>query len=57
MATDLSLQVIPKQMAYLQVVGRPGKRRADVLPAIIMSVAIVLATLFVLVSGWVMMKG
>ena len=57
MATDLSLQVIPKQMAYLQVVGRPSKRRADVLPAVIMSVGIVLATLFVLVSGWVMMKG
>lgn len=57
--TDLSLQALPIQVPYLEVLPAMMARRgrANVMPAVILTVGIGLATLLVLVSGWVMTKG
>jgi hypothetical protein len=52
---DLSLHAHALQVPYLEVV--PMKRRVNVMPAVILTVGIGLATVLVLVSGWVMTKG
>ena len=54
---DFALQAHPMQVPYLEVIPSSIKRRANIMPAIIMTFGIVLATLVVLVSGWVMARG
>lgn len=52
---DLSLQALPMQVPYLEVVPGPlRRRRRRLAPALILTLGIGLATLLVLVSGWVM---
>lgn len=53
---DLSLHAHPMQVPFLEVIP-PLKRRANVMPAVILTFGIALATLLVLVSGWVMTRG
>ncbi len=55
-ASDMSLQAHPMQVPYLEIIP-PMKRRANVMPAVILTFGIGLATLLVLVSGWVMTRG
>ena len=53
---DLSLHAHAAQVPYLEVV--PAKpRRMNVMPALILTAGIGLATVLVLVSGWMMTKG
>jgi predicted component of type VI protein secretion system len=54
---DLSLQAHPMQVPYLEVVAPIIRRRRNLMPAVILTIGIGLATLLVLVSGWVMTKG
>lgn len=53
---DLSLHAHPMQVPFLEVIP-PMKRRTNVMPAVILTFGIALATLLVLVSGWVMTRG
>ena len=52
---DLSLQVLPMQVPYLELIP-PIKRRANHMPAVILTFGIGVATLLVLVSSWVMTR-
>ena len=54
MGADLSLQVLPSQIPFMQDVPAIPKRRRDLVPALILTLGLCLATLIVLVSGWIM---
>ena len=54
---DLSLHALPMQVPYLEVVTPATRRKISLMPAFILTVGIGVATLLVLVSGWMMTKG
>jgi pSer/pThr/pTyr-binding forkhead associated (FHA) protein len=54
MGADLSLQVLPSQIPFMQEVPALPKRRRGLVPALILALGLCLATLIVLLSGWIM---
>lgn len=54
--TDLSLQALPQQVPYLEVVPQLPRRRRNLMPAMILALGISLATAVVLLSGWMMTR-
>lgn len=54
---DLSLQAMPAQIPFLEVVPALPKRKRNWLPAAILTVGVTLATAVVLVSTWILTKG
>lgn len=55
--TSLSLQADAMHMPFLEVVPPLVRRRGRIVPALILTTGIGLATLVVLVSGWLMARG
>ena len=57
-ANDLSLQILPMQVPFLEVVPITiRRRRSRLVQTVILGMGIGVATILVLVSGWVMTRG
>jgi predicted component of type VI protein secretion system len=54
---DVSLHAHPMQVPYLEVIPSIQRRKVNLLPALILTLGIAVATMLVLVSGWVMTRG